>query len=140
MATHDPGPDVFRRQVAPQQNQTEPDWTCLVLEHASHDRAAVAELLTDERLRLLPPEPTGVYQAFEHLLGSCEENLPVFLCDRGEYGHPDKLDRMLPQTGSADFSALRVVDGRVSGHGLGRLTSAGDCQYTRELSRTPADS
>ncbi len=113
MATHDPRPDLLRRQVASLRAQTEPDWMCLVLDDASRDRRAVAEVFTDERFRVLPPEPRlGAYRAFEHLVGVCEEDLPVLLCDQDDYWHPDKLARMLSQPGAAVFSAMRVVDDR----------------------------
>lgn len=113
MATHDPRPDLLRRQVASLRAQTERDWICLVLDDASRDREAVAEAFTDKRFRLLPPEPhLGPYRAFEHLLAACDQNLPVFPCDQDDYWHPDKLARMLSQTEAAAFSAMRVVDDR----------------------------
>ncbi len=115
MATHNPRPDLLRRQISSITAQTERDWVCLVLDDASTDRSHVTSALTDPRFRLLPAQThLGAYLAFEYLLRSCSDDVPVFLCDQDDCWHPDKVARMLADPSPAVFSAMRVVDERGS--------------------------
>jgi glycosyltransferase involved in cell wall biosynthesis len=109
LATHNPEPDLFTRQLASLTSQTQQDWQCLVLDDASRDRRAVRDLLPDERFRLLPAtQHLGPYRAFGTLLEAAGA-VPVFPCDQDDHWHPDKLARLLSVPGTA-FSAMRVVD------------------------------
>ncbi|MFN8184675.1 MAG: glycosyltransferase [Candidatus Nanopelagicales bacterium] len=111
LATHDPRPDLLGRQVSSIVAQSEPDWACLVFDDASRDRGEVTSALTDPRFHLLPAQPhLGAYRAFEQLLMSCDDDVPVFLCDQDDRWHPDKIARMLAEPAAAVFSAMRVVD------------------------------
>ncbi len=109
LATHNPPPGLFERQIASLVAQTETDWQCLVFDDRSSDRSRIVAELTDTRFRLLATrDHLGPYRAFEHLLRSAGDT-PVFLCDQDDYWHPDKLRRLLAVDGTA-FSAMRVVD------------------------------
>lgn len=111
MATHNPGTDLFERQIDSLRAQTVEDWKCLVFDDSSSDRAAVQRRLTDPRFVLLPATAhLGAYRAFEHLLTVGDE-LPTFLCDQDDVWRPDKLERMLSAPpAAATFCAMRVVD------------------------------
>ncbi len=112
MATHDPRPDLLRRQISSIEAQTERDWVCLVFDDASADRGQIVSALTDRRFQLLPGRAhLGAYRAFEHLLRSVTDDAPVFLCDQDDRWHPEKLSRMLANPSAAVFSGMRVVDG-----------------------------
>lgn len=132
MATYNPPPALFSRQVASLTAQTEPDWQCLVFDDGSLDRPAVQGALTDSRFQLMPAhEHLGPYRAFEYLLKHSQDAVPVFFCDQDDRWHPDKIARMLAIPGTV-FSAMHVVD--EAGHPVrerylpapdGQLTPAG---------------
>lgn len=109
LATHNPPPALFTRQLASLAAQTETDWQCLVFDDSSTDRAAVVEQFTDPRFVVMPArEHLGAYRAFEHLL-QMADGVPVFLCDQDDFWHPTKLARML-QVPVTAFCSMRVVD------------------------------
>lgn len=116
MATHNPRPDLFSRQLQSLRVQTVTDWQCLIFDDASADRTAVRDLLgNDSRFTVLPALPhLGAYRAFEHLLSVAEPGVPVFLCDQDDVWRPDKMDVLLRHDHTC-FSAMRAVDetGRV---------------------------
>lgn len=118
LATHQPEPDLLRRQIDSIVAQTQPDWRMLIHDDASDPtlRALVADLAAaDERIALLEPRGhLGHYRTFEYLLDQARPyGLPVFTADQDDWWHPEKMARMLPPLhagASGVFSAMRVVD------------------------------
>lgn len=117
LATHNPQPELFARQVQSLRSQTVEDWHCLVFDDFSADRQAVAGICDqDPRFTLLGPHDRqiGHNMAFQILLmGARDYDAPVFLCDQDDTWSPKKMDLLLAQIDSgatAAFSAMRVVD------------------------------
>jgi GT2 family glycosyltransferase len=116
MATFEPPPELFRRQVESIRAQTLTDWLCVVSDDCS-DAAAFAELR-----RVLDGDPRfvvsrsdrrrGFYHNFERAL----ELVPagaryVALSDQDDVWDPDKLETLVREIGDARlvYSDQRVV-------------------------------
>lgn len=115
LATHNPQPGLFTRQLASIRAQSVEDFECLVLDDASGNRAYVSSQCDlDDRFTLLPAQPhLGHYGAFETLLSTTRSDAPVFLCDQDDAWRADKIERTLAAMRpgvQAVFSAMRVVD------------------------------
>lgn len=119
MATYNPDPAAFRRQVASLQAQTVTDWVCLVSDDGSRPEALAAiraALGEDGRFVLVPhPRNRGFYRNFEQ----CLRRVPaacryVALADQDDVWYPDKLAVLierLEETGAAlVYSDMRIVD------------------------------
>lgn len=122
LATHNPDPALFAKQIQSLLDQTEQDWRCLVFDDASDDRGHVERMCSvDPRFEMLGahPERIGHNMAFQILLMSATRfGVPVFLCDQDDVWFPKKMELLLAQIddgASAAFSAMRVVapDGTV---------------------------
>jgi glycosyltransferase involved in cell wall biosynthesis len=117
MATHEPAPELFRRQIASIRDQTHRNWVCLISDDGSsaeHLRAVREEIAGDQRFVLAPsPHRLGFYSNFERALSMVPADAEfVALSDQDDAWHPDKLERLLAGLGSAElvYSDARVVD------------------------------
>jgi glycosyltransferase involved in cell wall biosynthesis len=117
MATFDPDPELFRRQVESIQAQTMEDWLCVISDDCSPSRASGemrATLEGDDRFVVSRSETRrGFYRNFERALQLVPESVPfVALADQDDHWYPDKLQRLLEGLGDAllVYSDLRVID------------------------------
>jgi Glycosyl transferase family 2 len=123
MATHNPDPDGFGRQIRSLQAQTVEDWVCVVSDDRSRPDAyeAMLAVLGDDERFIVSRSP--VREGFYWNFGRAMELVPagvrhVALCDQDDEWRPDKLarlrERMTPGVTLA-FSDQRIVtdDGRV---------------------------
>ena len=122
MATYNPPPDLFRRQIESIRAQSCQDWTCYISDDRSNPDALAAlqrELGGDPRFVVSRSgERLGFYRNFERALrmvpAECEF---VALTDQDDAWHPDKLQVLLDAIGDAPlvYSDARIVarDGRV---------------------------
>jgi glycosyltransferase involved in cell wall biosynthesis len=123
MATYDPPPELFAKQVESIRRQTYPHWVCLI-----NDDGTPPERL--ERLRaIVGPDPRfrfeqnprrlGFYRNFERCLGRVPPEADfVALSDHDDQWHADKLATLLAACGpgvSLAYADMRIVtpDGRV---------------------------
>jgi glycosyltransferase involved in cell wall biosynthesis len=127
MATHDPPPDLFARQIASIRSQTREDWLCAISDDASSpDRvAAIREVVEGDRRFLLFPssERLGFYRNFERALGMVPDDIPyVALADQDDRWEPRKLQVLLEHLGDARlvYSDARPIqpDGEVIANSL----------------------
>jgi glycosyltransferase involved in cell wall biosynthesis len=123
MATFNPDPELFQRQVDSIRAQDCDDWTCVVCDDGS-DRESLAQVRAilegDERFELHAfDERLGFYRNFERALGLAPEPARfIAFCDQDDRWYPQKLRVLaaafLPQTNLA-YSDMRIVgaDGAV---------------------------
>jgi glycosyltransferase involved in cell wall biosynthesis len=117
MATFDPDPELFRRQVASLRAQSDPSWICLVSDDCSRPErfaAIEAEIAGDGRFVISRSERRlGFYRNFERSLEMvpAEAEL-VALCDQDDHWYPEKLETLKRALGDAPlaFSDARLVD------------------------------
>ena len=122
MATYEPPPELFRRQVDSIRAQTHQGWVCIVSDDGSSPErfAAMEELLAgDERFLLSrSPRRLGFYRNFERALSLAPAGARyVAMADQDDRWHPDKLATLVAQIGDARliYSDARIVgeDGRL---------------------------
>jgi glycosyltransferase involved in cell wall biosynthesis len=120
LATYDPPPELFERQVRSLQAQTLTDWVGIVCDdHSRPERfARVRAVLGDDpRFRLYrQPANRGFYRNFEQCLALAPPGVEfVTLADQDDVWHPDKLAALSagfgPRT-SLVYSDMRIVDDR----------------------------
>ena len=117
MATHNPDPGLFGRQVASIREQTDRRWLCMVSDDCS-DPASFsqieAELADDDRFVVSRSDARlGFYRNFERALSLAPEQAPLIaLCDQDDRWHPDKLAVLRASIGEAKliYSDQRIVD------------------------------
>ncbi|MEK6277758.1 MAG: glycosyltransferase [Actinomycetota bacterium] len=118
MATFNPPPELFRRQVESIREQTWPDWTCLICDDDSRPdaRELIAEVVGDDpRFQVeTAPRRLGVYRNFERALYSVPADAElVALADQDDRWYPEKLEVLAEQleTGATlAYSDSRIVD------------------------------
>jgi glycosyltransferase involved in cell wall biosynthesis len=117
MATFEPDLDLFQAQVESIVAQTRDDWICLVSDDCSAPERfeQIAGILArDTRFTLSRAERRrGFYLNFERALGMVPQSARyVLLCDQDDRWHPDKLDVLCREIGSAQliYSDARIVD------------------------------
>ena len=117
MATFDPDPELFRRQVDSIRQQTLPDWTCVVSDDCSSASgvSVIREAIAgDPRFSFFPSERRrGAYRNFERALELVPRTASyVALADQDDRWHPDKLEVLVDRLGGANlgYSDSRVVD------------------------------
>ena len=122
MATHEPPPELFRRQVESIRAQTHTDWVCVVSDDCSSPErlAAIEELLADDERFVLSRSPRrlGFFRNFERALSLAPTGARyVAMADQDDAWHPDKLAVLLAEIGDARlvYSDARIVaeDGRL---------------------------
>ena len=117
MATHEPAPGLFRRQLESLHAQTHRNWVCVVSDDCtSPDRFAEmeAELHDDPRFLVSRSrERLGFYRNFERALSLAPAAADyVALADQDDRWEPDKLETLLREIGASQlvYSDARIVD------------------------------
>ena len=116
MATHEPAPELFRRQIESLRAQTHHNWVCIVSDDCTSPeryRAIEAEVDGDPRFVLSrSPGRVGFYANFERALALAPRSARyVALADQDDRWDADKLAVLLAEIGSAElvYSDARVV-------------------------------
>lgn len=121
LATHEPDPDLLRRQVDSIREQTHGSWICLISDDASSGdgREAIEELIGgDRRFLFLPSDRRlGIYANFERALSLVPAQAEfVALADQDDAWHPGKLESLIGALEAEGegallaYSDMRVVD------------------------------
>jgi glycosyltransferase involved in cell wall biosynthesis len=117
MATLDPDPELFGRQVDSIREQELSDWVCIVSDDQSTPAAmaAMQEAIGDDaRFAFVPSERRrGAYRNFERALQRVPGSVPyVALADQDDRWHPEKLETLVGELGDANlvYSDARIVD------------------------------
>jgi glycosyltransferase involved in cell wall biosynthesis len=116
MATYDPGPDLFRRQIESIREQTHGNWVCLISDDDSPPQAAelIAETVGgDPRFEVSRGPRLGVYRNFERALALAPDDAEfVAFADHDDDWRPDKLTSLIAEMRKGTtlaFSDMRVV-------------------------------
>lgn len=123
MATYNPDPAMFRRQIASIQAQTHANWICLISDDGS-DEPALRQMLDvigmDERFYFYPfAERLNFYHNFERALTLTPAEADfIALADQDDYWYPHKLATLVAhcdETAQLAYSDLRLTtpDGTV---------------------------
>ena len=118
MASYDPPPDLFRRQIESLREQTHRNWVCVISDDCSTEERVEAiqgEIDGDERFALSRSAGRlGFYSNFERALAIAPASAEfITLCDQDDRWHPDKLERLLERMRDGvelAYSDARVVD------------------------------
>ena len=118
MATYEPPPELFRRQIESIRGQSHGNWVCLIGDDGSSPQAfkAIEALVQgDSRFRLQRnPRRLGVYGNFERLLESVPKEAGLIaLADQDDRWQPEKLERLIERIGPGmllAYSDARLVD------------------------------
>ncbi|EBV3599821.1 hypothetical protein DOI34_24975, partial [Salmonella enterica subsp. enterica serovar Virchow] len=117
MATFNPDPVLFRRQINSIQAQTLQDWRLRVFDESEtpQARAMVMELAVDPRIEIVHGPRRGFLGNFERAMRMVDLRAPYFaLTDQDDEWRPDKLERLIDfiETTGADLvhCDMRVVD------------------------------
>lgn len=122
MATFEPDPELFRRQVASLRDQTDDDWICLISDDCSRPESLTMieeEVGGDARFVVSPsPVRLGFYRNFERALRMVPQRVRlVALSDQDDRWYPEKLATLRAAIGDSIlvYSDQRRVDrhGRV---------------------------
>lgn len=117
MATYNPDPAMFRRQIESIRAQTHPRWVCVISDDGS-DETKVREMLAilgaDERFFFYPfSERLNFYHNFERALTLAPVEAEfIALADQDDYWFPQKLATLLAQLDEGTelaYSDLRLV-------------------------------
>ncbi len=116
MATYDPPPDLFARQLESIRAQTRVDWVCVISDDCSSaaGQATIARL-TDGDPRFVVSRSSrrlGFYLNFERVLSLIPADVEfVAMADQDDFWHPDKLSALVSRLGAARliYSDARVV-------------------------------
>ena len=116
MATYEPPPELFRRQLASIRAQTHRNWVCVISDDCSSpDRFAEIESAVQGDARFVvsrSPERLHFYRNFERALTLAPEDAAyVAMADQDDFWHPDKLESLLGAIGGAQlaYSDQRIV-------------------------------
>jgi glycosyltransferase involved in cell wall biosynthesis len=117
MATFNPPPELFRRQIESIRAQTHENWICLISDDDSRPDsfAMITETVgNDPRFRVeRNPRRLGVYRNFEHVLGSVpDETRLVAPADQDDRWEPERLSALAERI--AGGVTLAYSDARVS--------------------------
>jgi len=122
MATYQPPPDLFARQLDSIRAQTHADWLCVISDDCSdpeHFAAIETAVAGDPRFLLSrSPRRLGFYANFERALALAPSAAQyVALADQDDVWHADKLATLLTEMGDARlvYSDARIIrpDGEV---------------------------
>jgi len=121
MATYEPDPERFERQLDSIRNQSWRSWVCVISDDASsEDSLRLIDELTasDDRFLLFPSsERRGFYDNFERALQMAPADAElVALADQDDRWREDKLERLAAKLATSPeavlaYSDMRVVDG-----------------------------
>ena len=117
MATFEPPPDLFERQVESIRAQTHTEWVCLISDDGSSadSLGRIREVIGDDpRFTLRENERrAGFYANFERALEMVPAEASfVALADQDDRWHPEKLAVLLAEIGDRDlaYSDMRIVE------------------------------
>jgi O-antigen biosynthesis protein len=118
MATFEPSPELFARQIESIRSQTHDNWICVISDDNSRPRwlASMREVLGgDERFVLVPSRVRrGFYANFERALALAPAEAEYLgLADQDDRWHPDKLETLAAELESGAtlaYSDTRVID------------------------------
>jgi glycosyltransferase involved in cell wall biosynthesis len=117
MATFDPPPGLFERQLDSIRAQTHRNWICVISDDCSSpDRYEAIEraVAGDPRFVLSrSPERLHFYRNFERALELAPRGADyVAMADQDDFWHPDKLEALIAQIGGAQlaYSDARIID------------------------------
>ena len=118
MATHNPPPELFERQIESIRAQQGVSWCCLVCDDASsseHVEAMRSALGNDKRFVLIENErQVGFYLNFERALQHVPACVPyVALSDQDDVWHPAKLRRQCDVLDNDRATQLVASDARL---------------------------
>jgi glycosyltransferase involved in cell wall biosynthesis len=116
MATYNPPPELLRRQLDSIRAQSVRDFVCLISDDCSRPEsfAVIQQAVAgDERFVLRrSPRRLGFYRNFERALQMVPGGVEfIALSDQDDFWHPDKLETLLGEIGSAQliYSDARIV-------------------------------
>jgi glycosyltransferase involved in cell wall biosynthesis len=116
MATHDPPPDLLRRQIDSIRAQTHGDWVCIISDDCSRPERfdAIREIVGDDPRFVVSRSPRrlGFYLNFERALGMVPPDVPyVALADQDDNWYPHKLAALLARIDGAQlvYSDARII-------------------------------
>ncbi len=116
MATYEPPPELFERQVESIRRQTHTDWVCVISDDGSSPAAVAAmrEVLADDPRFVLSRSRSriGFYRNFERALALAPAGARyVAMADQDDVWHPDKLQTLVAELGDARlvYSDARVI-------------------------------
>lgn len=118
MATYNPPPRLFARQIDSIRKQTFPEWVCLIQDDGSSEtsRREIASVIgNDARFQIFEAAcNVGFYANFERLLQRAPTGTAYLaLSDQDDDWHPDKLEtqvRAIEETGAnLVYSDMRLV-------------------------------
>ena len=119
MATYDPPMELFRRQLDSIRAQTHRNWVCVISDDCSDlERVAQMEEAIGGDPRFVLSRSTqrlGFYHNFERALALAPTAAPyAAMADQDDFWHPDKLETLLAELGSARlvYSDARIVSRR----------------------------
>lgn len=120
MATFDPAPELFRRQLDSIRAQTHERWICLISDDGSSEHAwreIEAAVDGDPRFVLSrAPANRGFYENFERALSMAPREADyVALCDQDDEWRPDKLEALIAGLAPGArlvYSDMRIVEER----------------------------
>ena len=104
MATHDPPPELFARQIASIREQTHEDWVCVIADDGSRPEALAAireTVAADARIELHAfADRLGYYRNFGRALGLAPPDAAwIALADQDDRWYPEKLAALLAAAG-----------------------------------------
>jgi glycosyltransferase involved in cell wall biosynthesis len=117
MATHEPSPELFRRQLESLRAQTHRNWVCVVSDDCTRPErfAEIEDGLRDDPRFVVSRsgERIGFYRNFERALSLAPAEADyVALADQDDRWDEDKLETLLRELGAAQlvYSDARIVD------------------------------
>src|SRR5438093_2437294 len=118
MATFNPPPELFRRQIESVRSQSHENWVCLIGDDDSRPDAFAMITRTvggDPRFQVEHrPRRLGVYRNFERLLAAVPPEAElVAVADQDDRWEPDKLAALAQQIGEGAtlaYSDMRITD------------------------------
>jgi len=117
MATYDPAPEMFLRQLNSIRAQTHRNWVCVISDDCSRPErfAAIEEAVAGDPRVVISRSPRrlGFYRNFERALGMAPAGARyVAMADQDDSWHADKLETLIGVLGDAQlvYSDARIVD------------------------------
>ncbi len=118
LATYNPPPSLFRRQVRSIREQTYRNWICVISDDSSEPMrlAEIREAIAEDARFLLSPAPRrlGTFHNFERsLMLAPAQAQYLALADQDDYWYPEKLQTLLAQFEEHTtlvYSDMRVVN------------------------------
>lgn len=118
MATYNPPPHLFRKQIESIVNQTHTNWVCVISDDNSRPDlvAEVRDTIKGDPRFLLSVSPgrQGFYYNFERCLYLAPRQAEfIALADQDDFWHPDKLQSLISHFDAATtlvYSDMKIVD------------------------------